>query len=407
MVRSSIKSGRLIGLIFFTRLSIGEAIAQAPPATAPPAVASYATSQDSGTGYVYLLVLIALAGFGAAYFFWKKLKANSQPSTSGFENRYNPASQQEAIESFDFDKELELFRAAKRSAPKAVANTAMQQTASESNLRPRAIKRSPAAIDIVELQKKLKKAKYPDLPINSFLSLARSKAFQPVSVSNDPTLLNAIEQVHDEYEEDESIRELAVRVLAAFKNSNSVDALAQVALYDLSANLRSKAVVTLTDFDHPSVFETILLACADPTREVRATAAHGIVKLSFDRADAWKRIIETGDEYRMNQAARAAIEAGFVQSTFDRLLHDDLKLAGEAFALISLIIKAGELDTIFDAIKNHKDDRVKFALLHVLKVHCDERSLSPLYDLQKRSGFSDDVAQRITDTINSFQQVMA
>lgn len=68
---------------------------------------------------------------------------------------------------------------------------------------------------------------------------------------------------------------------------------------DLSSNLASKAVATLTDFDHESVFEAILLACADPTREVRAAAARGLFRLNFDRADAWKRIIESNDEFRI------------------------------------------------------------------------------------------------------------
>ncbi|MEO6051318.1 MAG: hypothetical protein ABIP78_08305 [Pyrinomonadaceae bacterium] len=74
--------------------------------------------------------------------------------------------------------------------------------------------------------------------------------------------------------------------MTAFRTRNSVEALSQIALYDLSSNLRSKAVATLTDFDHESVFEAILLACADPTREVRAASARGVFRLNFDRADA-------------------------------------------------------------------------------------------------------------------------
>src|SRR5204863_3413244 len=199
--------------------------------------------------------------------------------------------------------------------------------------------------------------------------------------SHDPSLLNAIEQANDEFEEDEEVRDLAVRILTAFRTRNSVEALAQIALYDLSSNLRSKSVSILTDFDHESVFETILLACADPTREVRAAAARGLFRVNFDRADAWKRLIEAGDEYRMSHAVRAAIEAGLTQRSFDRLVHDDLKIAYEAFALVALMITAGEDKEIFDAIRDHRDERVKFALLHVLKVIHDERSLDGLMEL--------------------------
>ena len=84
------------------------------------------------------------------------------------------------------------------------------------------------------------------------------------------------------------------------------------------------------------------MACADPTREVRAAAARGLFRLNFDRADAWKRIIETRDEFRMSHAARAATEAGIVAKSFDRLIHEDLKVAYEAFALVTLLIRSGE-----------------------------------------------------------------
>ena len=42
------------------------------------------------------------------------------------------------------------------------------------------------------------------------------------------------------------------------------------------------------------------------------------------------------------------------------------------------MIKAGETKEIFDAIENHKDERIKFALLHVLKVQKDERTIEEL-----------------------------
>ena len=71
----------------------------------------------------------------------------------------------------------------------------------------------------------------------------------PIPAPSDDALMSAVEQTQDEYEEDEEIRDLAVRILAAFKTRNSVEALSQVALYDLSSNLRSKAVSILADFD--------------------------------------------------------------------------------------------------------------------------------------------------------------
>ena len=253
----------------------------------------------------------------------------------------------------------------------------------------------------------MRKAQYAQLPINSFAELSTAKLYEPLPLSDDPSVLNAIEQANDEFEEDESVRDLAVRILTAFRTRNSVDALSQIALYDLSSNLRSKAVSILTDFDHPSVFEPILLACADPTREVRAAAARGLFRLSFDRADAWKRIIETNDEFRMSHAARAAMASGIVVKSFDRLVHEDRKVAYEAFTLVALMIRSGETSTIFNAIRTHKDERVKFALLHILKMLRDDRTTAGLNKLLGAGKLSPEVTERIYDTVASLELVSA
>jgi hypothetical protein len=240
------------------------------------------------------------------------------------------------------------------------------------------------------------------LPVFNFKKIVPARPFAPLPLSNDESLLNAIEQAHDEYEEDEEIRDLAVRILTAFKTRNSVESLSQVALYDLSSSLRSKAVLTLTEFDHESVFEIILLACADPTREVRAAAARGLTRLSFDRADAWARIFESGEKGRMRQAARAAIESGFVERSFDRLVHPDRQYAYEAFVLLSLLVKSGETEPIFTALKNHKNKHVQLAILHILKVTQSEEALSELSERAERNEFYGDLKIEVDKTVEEF-----
>jgi hypothetical protein len=124
-----------------------------------------------------------------------------------------------------------------------------------------------------------------------------------------------------------------------------------------------------------------LLCCADPTREVRAAAARGLFRLNFDRADAWSRIAETHDEFRMRQATRAAIEADLLTRSFDRLTHQDQKIAYEAVTLLSLMIRAGETAQIFKSIETHNDSNVKLALVHVVGLTKDEATLANLYEI--------------------------
>ena len=245
------------------------------------------------------------------------------------------------------------------------------------------------------------------LPIFSIQQLERARPFNPLSISNDESLISAIEQAHEEFEEDEQVRELAVRVLAAFKTRNSVESLSQIALYDLSSNLRSKAIGILSDFNHESVFETILLACADPTREVKAAAARALFKLSFDRSDSWTRISESNDTYRMKHAARAAIAGDLLERSFERLVHHDSKVVYEAFALVALLISAGEADEVFKAIEYHRNANVKLALLHVIKILKNEETLSGLYSLLEVGNLSKEIKEAVDKAIESFELVPA
>lgn len=358
----------------------------------------------------YTVFLIVIGALVIAFYLWhKSKKGEDQPDS--YENRYRDyyANDSYDMEGVDAEKEMEWLRKAKKSASKPQKLTFGPKQ--KSNAKKQASPVTNAAViedrslDTKVFQEKMRKLQYTQLPINSFGDLLPAKTYNPLPVLDDPALTSAIEQVNEEFEEDEAVRDLAVRILAAFKTGDSVDALSQIALYDISANLRSKAVSALTEFDHESVFETILLACADPTREVRAAAARGLFRLNFNRADAWKRIIETNDDFRMIHAARAAIEAGIAGKGFERLLHEDLKVSYEAFVLAALVIKSGETQDIFDAIKNNKDERVKFALLHVLKAVKDERSLSGLNEILAGGTFTPDVTAQIIDTIKSFEQV--
>ncbi|HEY8560053.1 MAG TPA: hypothetical protein VIL74_06725 [Pyrinomonadaceae bacterium] len=245
------------------------------------------------------------------------------------------------------------------------------------------------------------------LPVFEIEKLERAGKYSPLPISNDEDLLCAIEQALDEFEDDVEIRELAVRVLARFKTRNSVEALSGAALYDLSSQLRSKALAILADFDHESVFEPILLACADPSREVRAAAARAFFRLNFDRADAWARIGETGDEFRMRQAAHAAREAELVRRSIDRLVHEDRKIAYEAVTLLALLIRAGETEELFQTLENHQNRQVKLALVHVIGLTNDAATIAKLDEIAEKSDSFEELRNKIDEVKRGFKLIPA
>ena len=403
---SAVKLAGLFSLILFTTIqSFAQAQIRVPPAQQP--------AEDYTWWYVTLFVLfISLAG---AVVWMLKTKKAEKEAAETISRKEKMMSENNAWESnsFDADKEMEWYRQHKKSVEKTSKKSNKKNLAENlpktSNIFNRADESEEGVLDFSEneVNEKLQTLKTTQLPIFKFQKLELARPFAPLSISNDEDLMSAIEQAHDEFEEDEEIRDLAVRILTRFNTRNSVEALTQVALYDLSSSLRSKAVAVLADFDHESVFETILLCCADPTREVRAAAARGLFRLSFDRADAWTRIAETGDEFRMRQAALSAKEADLVKRSFDRLIHQDQKIAYEAVTLLALMIRAGETEEIFQALQSHDDSNVKLALVHVIGLTKEDETLAGLYEIIEKSVISKELKNKIDEVIQNFELIPA
>ncbi|MDQ3320899.1 MAG: HEAT repeat domain-containing protein [Acidobacteriota bacterium] len=346
-------------------------------------------TEDFTWWYVSLLVLtVCLVGAVAWVIKNKKevkAAADKKGKTGKFDNKENN------VDSLDANKELEWLRKNQNLITKSGGKSALR---TKNNSFP-GEQANAQAVGKVEDKVEQKKP----LPLFSIDRLERARPFAPLPISNDEALLNAIKQSYDEFEEDEEVRDIALRILTAFKTRNSVEAVSQMALYDLSSTLRSKAVTILSEFNHESVFDPILQATADPTREVRAAAARVLSKLTIDRSDAWTRIFETEEEGRMRQMARAATESGFVEMSFDRLVHPDEKYSYEAFALMALLIKAGETEEIFRALENHKNMNVRRAILHVIKITKDQKALDGLYSILERKNLPLELQEEVDKTI--------
>lgn len=388
------KIAKISSLLLFASTSV---LAQMPSVPVPAGEASE-QPEDFTWWYISLFILTAAL---AGTIFWV---INSRKAKKTLVNDIQTAEKKRKQEdtSLDADKELEWLRKNQK-----IINKRGQQQTSTQRL-PNNLPQASAAFERRDENKTDETENNSNvLPIFTIQRLELARPFSPLALSNDEALMSAIEQVQDEYEEDEEIRDLSLRILAAFRTRNSVEALSQIALYDLSSNLRSKAAATLADIDHESVFEPLLLACADPTREVRAASARGLFRLSFDRADAWTRIAETNDEFKMRASARAAIEADLVKRSLDRLVHTDLKSAYEALALVALLLKSGETKEVFEALTSHRDMNVRKAVLHCIKITKDPNALDGLYTLLEKSSLPAELQKEVDEVIQEIGLVAA
>ncbi len=196
----------------------------------------------------------------------------------------------------------------------------------------------------------------------------------------------------------------ALKLLGQFRVRSSVVALTRLARHDAESNLRAIAISSLSSIDHESVFAAILIGMADESREVRAAAARALSRLSFDRADAYVRAIETSDEETIVNVAKACVQAGIVSQNLDRLASSDYRQAYETFSLICLLAKADMNEPILNAIAEHPNTDVRLKAVHLLAATGQPGILEHLRQLAVRDGVGEEVKTALLEAMYKLDQ---
>jgi HEAT repeat protein len=196
----------------------------------------------------------------------------------------------------------------------------------------------------------------------------------------------------------------ALKTLAQFRVKSSVEAITRVARHDPEPNLRASAISSLGSVNHESVFSAILIGMADESREVRAAAARTLNRLSFDRADAYVRVIETNDDETVRNVARACVQAGIVSQNIDRLASSDYRQAYETFSLICLLAKADLNQPILDAIAEHPNMDVRLKAVHLLASTGEPGIFEHLRELAVRDGVGEEVKTALLEAMYKLDQ---
>ncbi len=219
--------------------------------------------------------------------------------------------------------------------------------------------------------------------------------------SDDERLTQALSLVESS---DVQMRAEALKTLVQFRVQSAVEAIAKVARNDSEPNIRSLAISSLALINHESVFPAVLIGMADDSREVRASAARSLSRLSFDRADAYVRVLETSDEGTIRNVAKACIQAGIVSQNLDRLTNSDYRQSYETFSLICLLSQADMNEPILEAILAHPSVDVRLKAVHLLSHTGHPGAHNQLRELAVKDGMREDVKTALLEAIYKLDQ---
>lgn len=211
----------------------------------------------------------------------------------------------------------------------------------------------------------------------------------------DETLQSALERLESA---DVESRVHSAQQLAQFQVRRAVEALAAMARQDSEPAVRSAAVTSLGLINHESVFAPVILALADDAREVRAAAARALSRLSFDRADAYVRVMESASAEELAEVAKACVKAGLAAQAINRLASEDRRQGYEAFSLLSLCAKAGETRPILDTVECHRDIEVRLACIRLLGLSNQPELGEQLMHIAGNGGVPERVRRAIVET---------
>jgi HEAT repeat protein len=205
---------------------------------------------------------------------------------------------------------------------------------------------------------------------------------------------------------DAEARKVAARQLAQFQVQRAVYALSQMAANDIEPSVRASAIASLADINHESVFPSVLMAFADEAREVRAAAARALSHLSFDRADAYVRLIEMSGPDKLREVAQACIKGGMAAQAIERLASTDRRQAYESFALLSLLAKCNETEPILDAITKHTDYNVRLSAVRLLGLSGQPEVVQQIRHLAVKDGLPEKLRTALLEVVYKIDQAL-
>ncbi|HKG12702.1 MAG TPA: HEAT repeat domain-containing protein [Pyrinomonadaceae bacterium] len=187
--------------------------------------------------------------------------------------------------------------------------------------------------------------------------------------------------------------------VAPFDEHSTVPAAIQQRLTSREASVRATAITELSHLDSDEAFQQICSAFDDEAKEVRSAAARALYELRTDRADSFTRALrEAGPDRRRNIGA-AVSTSGLAGEAISQLTGESRDKTYEAFSLLFLMAKAGEVQPLVRAIEGHPNNEVRLAVVKLLALSGQKEILPAFRRLAVRGSLPTEVRSAVMEAI--------
>jgi HEAT repeat protein len=173
----------------------------------------------------------------------------------------------------------------------------------------------------------------------------------------------------------------------------------QVRLTSDDASERAASVLALSRLNTDEAFNEICVAFDDPSEEVRNAAARALYDLNEDRADSFTRALRESPLERRRQIGAALAGSGLAEEAVGNLTGESRDKTYDAFSLLFLMAKAGEVAPLIRAIESHHDNEVRLAVVKLLALSGQHDILPAFRRLAVRGSLPTEVRSAVMEAI--------
>jgi len=162
---------------------------------------------------------------------------------------------------------------------------------------------------------------------------------------------------------------------------------------------RASAVADLSRVGGDDSFRQISAAFDDPSVEVRNAAARSLFNLNADRAATFTRALRESPPERRRKIGSALASSGLASEAIGQLMGESREKTYDAFSLLFLMSKAGEVQPLMRAIEEHPNNEVRLAVVKLLALSGQQEILPAFRRLAVRGSLPTEVRSAVMEAI--------
>ncbi|HEX8117079.1 MAG TPA: HEAT repeat domain-containing protein [Pyrinomonadaceae bacterium] len=228
---------------------------------------------------------------------------------------------------------------------------------------------------------------------------ARDETTRAIEAAEETTVPAPFAQEEPSYAAHEPAAFTGEKGIAPFDERSTVPASIQQRIASRDPHERASAIVELSHVDTDEAFQQICAAFDDDSKEVRSAAARALYELRSDRAESFTRALREASPERRREIGASIAESGLASESISQLTGESRERTYEAFSLLFLMAKAGEVQPLLRAIESHPSNEVRLAVVKLLALSGQKEVLPAFRRLAVRGSLPTEVRSAVMEAI--------